>query len=270
MRPRRRCKSSSSAAQLRNRRLQQEEISAPLPRVGSDDRMTLCSECETFGAGPWMQARYGGTSIKSRQEVGCWARMNVLGLLLQRGASRLVVVIRPPVRPANIPPRPPVRPPVHAAGTSIVAVGSLHAIVRLDRLGQLYFHFLIGRNILRCIPCAYVRGSLGSSPVKRDSGYGTQEYHHQKRPSGLWVHLSFVLICPHLWFLRAVKFNSYHSPIWHSISINRKDRMPIIPASRAKLLIHSQCTAWPLSHTLVERSQVESIHCTRPVHAGNS
>ena len=37
-----------SAAQLRNRRLQQDEISARLARVECDDRATLCGERETF------------------------------------------------------------------------------------------------------------------------------------------------------------------------------------------------------------------------------
>src|SRR6516162_6297652 len=37
-----------SAAQLRNPRLQQDEISARLARVEPDDRTTLCGECETF------------------------------------------------------------------------------------------------------------------------------------------------------------------------------------------------------------------------------
>src|SRR5262249_50002542 len=37
-----------SAAQLRNRRLQQDEISARLARVEPHDRTTLCGECKAF------------------------------------------------------------------------------------------------------------------------------------------------------------------------------------------------------------------------------
>jgi hypothetical protein len=38
----------ATAAELRNRRLQQDEISARLAGVEPDDRATLCGECETF------------------------------------------------------------------------------------------------------------------------------------------------------------------------------------------------------------------------------
>ena len=38
----------ATAAQLRNRRLKQDEISARLARVKPDDRTTLGGECETF------------------------------------------------------------------------------------------------------------------------------------------------------------------------------------------------------------------------------
>src|SRR6516162_4054933 len=38
----------ATTAQLRNRRLQQDEISALLARVEPNYRATLCSECKTF------------------------------------------------------------------------------------------------------------------------------------------------------------------------------------------------------------------------------
>jgi hypothetical protein len=41
-------RAQAAAVQLRNRRLQQNEISARLPRIEPDDRTTLRRECETF------------------------------------------------------------------------------------------------------------------------------------------------------------------------------------------------------------------------------
>jgi hypothetical protein len=38
----------ATAAQLRNRRLEQDKVSARLARVEPDDGTTLCGECETF------------------------------------------------------------------------------------------------------------------------------------------------------------------------------------------------------------------------------
>jgi hypothetical protein len=38
----------ATAAELRNGRLKQDEVSARLARVKPDDRTTLCRECETF------------------------------------------------------------------------------------------------------------------------------------------------------------------------------------------------------------------------------
>src|SRR5262245_52470392 len=66
-----------SAAQLRNRRLQQDEISARLARVEPDDRTTLCGECKAFRLAiqiaepPPIKERSGTTTrIEPRNRAG--------------------------------------------------------------------------------------------------------------------------------------------------------------------------------------------------------
>jgi hypothetical protein len=41
--------SGTKPTQLCNRGLKQDEVSARLARVETDDRPTMCGECETFG-----------------------------------------------------------------------------------------------------------------------------------------------------------------------------------------------------------------------------